>query len=75
LESRHSQISNVNDFPDILYWRAQTKKEVIGGIITEFLERVFDGSATLLLGHLIEDRHLTDNDIEKIRRAMHSERK
>src|ERR1039457_6868493 len=36
----------------------------------DFVNRVFNGSAEPLLVHLIEDRHLTADEIEEIRRLI-----
>jgi len=41
-----------------LYLPAKPQKQVIGSMIQEFIQRVFNGSAEPLLAHLIEDEHL-----------------
>src|SRR5271156_6112458 len=38
-----------------LYLPAKPQKQVIGSMIQEFIQRVFNGSAEPLLAHLIED--------------------
>lgn len=53
-----------------VYRPAQPKKRVIRAMVRDFVNRVFNGSAEPLLLHLIEDRHLTPDEIEEIRRLM-----
>lgn len=53
-----------------LYRPAQPKKRVIRAMVHDFVNRVFNGSAEPLLVHLIEDRHLTPDEIEEIRRLI-----
>jgi predicted transcriptional regulator len=38
--------------------------------VNEFLDRVFGGSANPLMLHLIEDQHLTAEDLDELRRAI-----
>ncbi len=44
-------------------------------MVREFINRVFNGSAEPLLAHLVEDRHLTEGDLEEIRRTIKGARK
>ena len=46
-------------------------------MVREFVDRVFNGSAEPLLLHLVEDRRLSERDVEEIRRMLResSERK
>src|ERR1700728_722901 len=53
-----------------VYRPAQPKNQVIGKIVRDFVNRVFNGSAEPLLVHLIEDRGLTGDEIEEIRRLI-----
>jgi BlaI family penicillinase repressor len=53
-----------------VYRPAQPKNRVIGAMVRDFVNRVFNGSAEPLLVHLIEDRHLTADEIEEIRRLI-----
>ena len=53
-----------------VYRPAQPKSRVIRAMVRDFVNRVFNGSAEPLLVHLIEDRHLTANEIEEIRRLI-----
>jgi predicted transcriptional regulator len=53
-----------------VYRPAQPKSRVIRAMVRDFVNRVFNGSAEPLLVHLIEDRHLTADEIEEIRRLI-----
>lgn len=53
-----------------VYKPSRPKKQVIGAMVREFVNRVFNGSAEPLLLHLVEDRHLTEKDLEEIRRTI-----
>ena len=53
-----------------VYRPAQPKNRVIGAMVREFVNRVFNGSAEPLVVHLIEDRHLSPEEIEEIRRLI-----
>ncbi|MCC6536859.1 MAG: BlaI/MecI/CopY family transcriptional regulator, partial [Bryobacterales bacterium] len=45
-----------------LYTPTAPRERVLGGMVREFIDRVFNGSASPLLQHLIEDEKLTDAD-------------
>jgi BlaI family transcriptional regulator, penicillinase repressor len=49
-----------------MYRPAQPKGQVIGGMVREFINRVFNGSAEPLLVHLVEEHHLSPKDLEDI---------
>jgi BlaI family penicillinase repressor len=49
-----------------VYFPAQPKGQVIGAMVQEFVNRVFNGSAEPLLVHLVEDHHLSQKDLEEI---------
>jgi BlaI family penicillinase repressor len=49
-----------------IYRPAKPKNQVIKGMVREFVNRVFNGSAEPLLVHLIEDRCLSQKDLEEI---------
>lgn len=51
-----------------LYRPAQAKRQVIGAMVRDFINRVFNGSAEPLLVHLVEDHHLSQKDLEEIAR-------
>lgn len=51
-----------------LYQPAQPRQLVIGSMVRDFLDRVFDGAAAPLLVHLAKDRRLSKADKALIRR-------
>ncbi len=57
-----------------IYTPTQPQKQVLGGMVREFINRVFNGSAEPLLLHLVEDQHLTEADLEEIRRLIRGAR-
>ena len=51
-----------------VYQPAQPKRQVIGNMVHDFINRVFNGSAEPLLVHLVEDHSLSPQDLEEIAR-------
>jgi BlaI family transcriptional regulator, penicillinase repressor len=49
-----------------VYRAAQPQRQVVGAMVREFVNRVFNGSAEPLLVHLVEDNHLSARDLEEI---------
>jgi BlaI family penicillinase repressor len=58
-----------------VYTPAQPQRQVVGSMVRDFLNRVFNGSAEPLLLHLIEDEQLTERDLDEIRKTIRSSRK
>jgi len=50
-----------------VYRPAQPKNKVIGAMVREFVNRVFNGSAEPLLVHLVEEHNLSQQDLDEIR--------
>ena len=57
-----------------VYRSTKPRNQVIRGMVREFVNRVFNGSAEPLLLHLVEDQKLTEEDIEEIRQMIRKER-
>jgi predicted transcriptional regulator len=51
-----------------VYRPAQPKGKVIGDMVREFVNRVFNGSAEPLLVHLVQEHDLSAEDVEEIAR-------
>jgi predicted transcriptional regulator len=49
-----------------IYRPAQPKRQVIGAMVKEFVNRVFNGSAEPLLVHLVEEHGLSQKDLDEI---------
>jgi predicted transcriptional regulator len=56
------------------YRSTKPRNQVIRGMVREFVNRVFNGSAEPLLLHLVEDRKLSEKDIDEIRALIRKER-
>jgi predicted transcriptional regulator len=50
------------------YRPARPRHQVVGAMVRDFLDRVFDGAAAPLLVHLAKDKRLSKDDRELIRR-------
>jgi predicted transcriptional regulator len=53
-----------------VYEPTRPKSHVIKGMIREFVDRVFNGSAEPLLVHLVEDERISPEDLDKIRKII-----
>jgi BlaI family transcriptional regulator, penicillinase repressor len=53
-----------------VYAPAQPKKQMVRGMVREFVNRVFNGSAEPLLLHLVEDRQLSEKDLKQLAKII-----
>ena len=53
-----------------VYAAARPQRQVVGKMVREFVDRVFNGSARPLLVHLVEDRKLSEDDLRELRRVL-----
>jgi len=53
-----------------VYRPAEAKSKVVRGMVREFVNRVFNGSAEPLLMHLVEEEGLTEAEIARIARMV-----
>lgn len=53
-----------------VYRPTKPKDQVLGGMVREFVNRVFNGSAEPLLTHLIQDSNLTQKELDDIARMI-----
>jgi BlaI family transcriptional regulator, penicillinase repressor len=53
-----------------VYEPTAPQRRVLSSMVGEFVDRVFNGSASPLLQHLFEDERLTDEDLREIRRLI-----
>jgi len=58
-----------------LYRPAQPKHQVLQGMVREFVNRVFNGSAEPLLMHLVEDDKISNEDLAEITRVVKASRR
>jgi BlaI family transcriptional regulator, penicillinase repressor len=57
-----------------VYRPAQPQRQVIGAMVRDFVNRVFNGSAEPLLAHLVEEHNLSREDLEEIARLRDESR-
>ena len=57
-----------------LYRPAKPKHQVVGAMVRDFVDRVFNGSARPLVLHLLEDDQLSESDLRDITRMMGKKR-
>jgi BlaI family transcriptional regulator, penicillinase repressor len=69
LERKGRLLKSLDDKAHV-YRPVEEKQKVIGGMVQEFLNRVFNGSAEPLLLHLVEDEKLSHDDIERLRKTL-----
>lgn len=53
-----------------VYRPSRPRQQVVGAMVRDFVERVFDGAAGGLLLHLAKDGRLTKEDRRRIRRVI-----
>jgi BlaI family transcriptional regulator, penicillinase repressor len=51
-----------------VYRPAQPRRQVVGALVRDFVNRVFNGSAEPLLVHLVEEHDLSKEDLAEIAR-------
>jgi BlaI family transcriptional regulator, penicillinase repressor len=57
-----------------LYAPVRPKQRVLGAMVRDFIERVLDGSAEPLLVHLIEERQLSEKDLDQLAKRIRTRR-
>ncbi len=53
-----------------IYVPTRPQQHVVRGMVREFVNRVFDGSARPLLVHLVKERGLTERERRELRRLL-----
>ena len=53
-----------------VYKPAHAQEQVIGSMVRDFVDRVFNGSAAPLLVHLVGDKKLTEKELNEIREIV-----
>jgi BlaI family penicillinase repressor len=57
-----------------LYRPTRPQRQVVGSMVRDFVQRVFGGSAAPLLAHLVEDEHLTADELDALARRIKNKR-
>ena len=58
-----------------VYTPTEPRGEVVGNMVQEFVERVFDGSAKPLLVHLAENKNISQKGLDEISNLLRKRRK
>lgn len=53
-----------------VYRPTRLRQQVVGQMVSDFVDRVFDGAATGLLVHLAKDNRLSSDERKEIRRLI-----
>ena len=53
-----------------VYRPARPRQQVLGGMVREFIDRVFDGASHPMLLHLVKETKLTDKERKALLRAI-----
>jgi BlaI family transcriptional regulator, penicillinase repressor len=70
LEQKGFLKKRAGDERAFVYEPAKSRKTVMRAMVNEFVERVFGGSANPLMVHLIEDRRLTEQDLDQLKKLI-----
>ena len=63
-------VKKTRDERAFVYRAARPRQQVIGGMVREFVDRVFDGASRPMLLHLVKDRKLSDKERKALLRAI-----
>jgi predicted transcriptional regulator len=58
-----------------VYSPTEPQDEVVGGMVQDFVKRVFDGSAKPLLLHLAEGKKISQEELDEISKLLKKNRK
>ena len=72
LQEKGYLIRATNDRAHV-YRPAKPQQQVIGGMVRDFLDRVFDGASDALLVHLARDSKLTPKQRRRVRQLLEDE--
>jgi len=61
------------DGRSFVYRPTKPRRQVIGAMVREFVDRVFGGSAEPLLVHLVEQEHLDAEDLDALAKRIKKE--
>jgi BlaI family penicillinase repressor len=63
-------LSKKADERSFVYAAKEPQERVVGGMVKEFVDRVFNGAAQPLLLHLVQERKLSASDVAAIERLL-----
>ena len=56
--------------PAFVYRATRPRQQVLGGMVREFIDRVFDGASRPMLLHLVKETKLSDKERKALLRAI-----
>ena len=65
-------LSRESDAKASVYRPTKPKETVVGGMVSDFLNRVFEGSAKPLLLHLVDNREISAKEVDEIAKLLKS---
>jgi len=71
---RKGHLKKQTEGRSFVYRPVRPKRQVVGAMVREFLDRVFGGSAEPLLVQLVQDRRLTERDLAELARRIRKAR-
>jgi predicted transcriptional regulator len=63
-------VKKTRDERAFVYRAAKPRQQVIGGMVREFVDRVFDGASRPMLLHLVRHTRLSDKEKQALLRAI-----
>ena len=67
---RKGHLKKRADGRTFVYEPTRSKHDALGSLVRDFVSRVFDGSAEPLLVHLVEEKHVSDADLQSLVRRI-----
>jgi predicted transcriptional regulator len=67
---RKGHLRKKADGRSFVYRPTRPQGQVVGAMVRDFVQRVFGGSAQPLLVHLVDDRTLTENDLDELAKRI-----
>ena len=63
-------VKKTRDERAFVYRATRPRQQVLGGMVREFVDRVFDGASRPMLLHLVKDTKLSDKERKALLRAI-----
>ena len=58
-----------------VYSAVEPRSKVVGSMVRDFVQKVFNGSAKPLLAHLVENRQISEAELQEIQRVLKQQRR
>jgi predicted transcriptional regulator len=67
---RKGRLKKTSEDRAYVYSAVETRSKVVGSMVRDFVQKVFNGSAKPLLVHLAEDRQISPKELEEIQKIL-----